>query len=123
MLYAILDPVERTLKFASAGHLRPLLIEGTEARFLDTERGMPLGIGSGGYSEAQVQLAPGSRLLFYSDGITEATNLEDDEYGAARLEKHFRRGDASPESILADVRAFANGAGLQDDATVILVKA
>ncbi len=123
MLYAILDPVERTLKFASAGHLRPLLIEGTEARFLDTERGMPLGIGSGGYSEAQVQLAPGSRLLFYSDGITEATNLEDDEYGAERLEKHFRRGDASPESILADVRVFANGAGLQDDATVILVKA
>jgi sigma-B regulation protein RsbU (phosphoserine phosphatase) len=123
MLYAILDPAERTLRFASAGHLRPLLIEGTEARFLDTERGMPLGIGSGGYSEAQVQLAPGSRLLFYSDGITEATNLEDDEYGAERLEKHFRRSDASPESILADVRAFANGAGLQDDATVILVKA
>jgi len=123
MLYAILDPVERTLRFASAGHLRPLLIEGTETRFLDTERGMPLGIGSGGYSEAQVQLVPGSRLLFYSDGITEATNLEDDEYGAERLEKHFRRSDASPESILADVRAFANGAGLQDDATVILVKA
>jgi serine phosphatase RsbU (regulator of sigma subunit) len=61
--------------------------------------------------------------LFYSDGITEATNPEEDEYGAARLEKHFRQSDASAESILADVRAFANGAGLHDDATVILVKA
>ena len=123
MLYAILDPATRILRFASAGHLRPLLIEGPHGRFLDSERGMPLGIGPGGYSEAQVQLAPGSRLLFYSDGITEATNPEDDEYGAGRLEKHFRQSDASAESILEDVRAFANGAGLHDDATVILVKA
>jgi phosphoserine phosphatase RsbU/P len=123
MLYAVLDPASRTLRFASAGHLRPLLVENSHARFLDTERGMPLGIGSGGYSEAQVQLAPGARLLFYSDGITEATNPEGDEYGAERLEKHFLQSDASAESILEDVRSFANGDGLRDDATVILVKA
>ncbi len=123
MLYAILDPASRTLKYASAGHLRPLLIDSDDAHFLDTERGLPLGIGSGDYSEAQVQLAPGSRLLFYSDGITEATDPEDEEYGADRLEQHFRRADASAESILEDVRTFANGAGLHDDATVILVKA
>jgi len=123
MLYGVLDPVARTLTFASAGHLRPLLIENSHARFLDTERGMPLGIGAGDYSEAQVQLPPDSRLLFYSDGITEATNPEEDEYGADRLEKHFRQSEASAESILEDVRTFANGAGLHDDATVILVKA
>jgi sigma-B regulation protein RsbU (phosphoserine phosphatase) len=123
MVYAILDPATRMLKFSSAGHLRPLLIENSHAQFLDTERGLPLGIGPGGYSEAQVQLTPGSRLLFYSDGITEATNLEDDEYGAERLAKYFQRTDASAESILEDVRTFANGAGLHDDATVILVKA
>jgi sigma-B regulation protein RsbU (phosphoserine phosphatase) len=123
MLYAVLDPAGRTLRFASAGHLRPLLIENSHARFLETERGLPLGIGAGDYSEAQVELPEGSRLLFYSDGITEATNLEEDEYGAERLEKHFQRTDASPESILEDVRTFVNGAGLLDDATVILVKA
>ena len=123
MLYAILDPATRVLTFASAGHLRPLLVENSHARFLDTERGMPLGIGSGGYSEAQVQLAQGARVLFYSDGITEATNPEGDEYGAERLEKYFRQTDVSAESILEDVRLFADGAGLHDDATVILVKA
>jgi sigma-B regulation protein RsbU (phosphoserine phosphatase) len=123
MVYAILDPATRVLRFSSAGHLRPLLIENSQARFLDTERGLPLGIGLGEYSEAQVHLAEGSRLLFYSDGITEATNPEEEEYGAERLERHFQRADASAESILKDVRTFANGAGLHDDATVILVKA
>jgi phosphoserine phosphatase RsbU/P len=123
MLYAILDPTSRTLTFSSAGHLRPLVIENSHARFLESERGMPLGIGPGDYSEAQVQLPQGSRLLFYSDGITEATDPEGDEYGAERLEKHFRQNEASAESILEDVRTFANGAGLHDDATVILVKA
>jgi len=123
MVYGILDPATRVLRFSSAGHLRPLLIANSQARFLETERGLPLGIGLGEYSEAQVHLPEGSRLLFYSDGITEATNPEEDEYGAERLEHHFRREDASAESILADVRTFADGEGLHDDATVILVKA
>jgi phosphoserine phosphatase RsbU/P len=123
MLYAILDPTERILRFASAGHLRPLLIEDSQARFLETERGLPLGIGVGEYSEAEIHLSQGARLLFYSDGITEATNPDGEEYGAERLERHFRRSDASAESILEDVRTFADGEGLHDDATVILVKA
>ncbi len=123
MVYGVLDPAARTLTLANAGHLRPLLVDANGARFLNTERGMPLGIGSGDFSEAQVQLPQGSRLLFYSDGITEAENPEDEEYGAARLEKHFCQSGASAESILDDVRSFADGAGLHDDATVILVKA
>ena len=54
MVYAVLNPETRTLTFSSAGHLRPLLIENQQARFLDTERGLPLGIGPGDYSEAQI---------------------------------------------------------------------
>jgi sigma-B regulation protein RsbU (phosphoserine phosphatase) len=123
MVYGVLDPAARTLTLANAGHLRPLLVDAEGARFLDTERGMPLGIGSGDFSEAKVRLPQGSRLLFYSDGITEAENQEDEQYGAGRLEKHFRHSDASAESILSDVRSFANGSGLHDDASVILVKA
>ncbi len=123
MIYAVLNPSERTLTFASAGHLRPLLVNQEGARFLDSERGLPLGLGLGGFSETEVKLAPGSRLVFYSDGITEAEGPNDEEYGAERLQDHVLRVDACPETILGDVRAFANGAGLHDDATVILVKA
>ncbi|MFZ0321167.1 MAG: GAF domain-containing SpoIIE family protein phosphatase [Candidatus Sulfotelmatobacter sp.] len=122
MVYGVLDPVKRTLTFANAGHLRPLLITDKSAEFLDVEQGIPLGLGPGNFSEVEVQLPMGSRLVFYSDGITEAENPADEEYGLARLQKHFSRIDASAESLLDDVRSFADGSGLRDDASVILVK-
>jgi phosphoserine phosphatase RsbU/P len=123
MLFAVLNPSTRTLAFASAGHLRPLFINGEGARFLDSERGLPLGLGTSGFSETQVKLGKGARLVFYSDGITEATNGTDEEYGAERMRDHVLQPGASAESILADVRSFANGEGLHDDATVIFVRA
>ncbi|HYA24939.1 MAG TPA: PP2C family protein-serine/threonine phosphatase, partial [Terriglobales bacterium] len=122
MVYAVLDPAKRTLTFANAGHLRPLLIAGEGPRFIDSEKGMPLGLGFGDFSEVEVRFPHGSRLLFYSDGITEAVNGDEQEYGLQRLQDHMQRPEASAESVLNDVRSFANGVGLTDDATVILVK-
>jgi len=123
MLLAVLNPSTRELTFSSAGHLRPLLVDDQGARFLDSERGMPLGLGTGEFSESRVQLSKGSRLVFYSDGITEATAQSDEEYGAERMRDHVLQPGACAESILANVRAFANGEGLHDDATVIFVSA
>jgi len=123
MLLAVLNPSTRELNFSSAGHLRPLLVDDQGARFLDTERSMPLGLGTGEFSESRVQLSKGSRLVFYSDGITEATGQSDEEYGAERMRDHVLQPGACAESILANVRAFANGEGLHDDATVIFVSA
>jgi phosphoserine phosphatase RsbU/P len=121
-VYAVLDPAKRTLTFANAGHPRPLLVTGTSAQFLDVERGIPLGLGPGDFSEVEVNLPLGCRLVFYSDGITEAENPADEEYGLVRLQEHFRRTDVSAESLLDDVRSFADGSDLRDDASVILVK-
>ena len=122
MVYAVLDPVKRTLTFANAGHLRPLLIADNSVQFLDVERGIPLGLGHGDFSEVEVKLPMGSRLVFYSDGITEAENQIDEEYGLMRLQQHFLHPDASAESLLDNVRLFADGSSLRDDASVILVK-
>ena len=74
-------------------------------------------------SVVEVQLEPGDVLAIYSDGITEATGLSDEEYGADRMRDHVLQPRASAETILADVRSFANGEGLHDDATVIFVSA
>jgi phosphoserine phosphatase RsbU/P len=84
---------------------------------------MPLGLGMGEFSESQVELSEGSRLVFYSDGITEATDASGEEYGAERMRDHVLQPDACADSILARVRSFANGEGLHDDATVIFIKA
>ncbi len=123
LIYAVLDPANRTLRFASAGHLPPLLVDDAGSRFLPSEQGTPLGLVAGEFSETTVELREGSRLLFYSDGITEAAAWGDQEYGPRRLQSHLLNSDATTESVLADVRVHVNGAGLQDDATVILVRA
>jgi sigma-B regulation protein RsbU (phosphoserine phosphatase) len=122
MVYGVLDPANRTLTLANAGHPRPLLISGGSAQFLDVERGIPLGLAPGDFSEVEVKLPLDSRLVFYSDGITEAENPAEEEYGLVRLQEHFLRADASAESLLDDVRSFADGSDLRDDASVILVK-
>jgi serine phosphatase RsbU (regulator of sigma subunit) len=59
--------------------------------------------------------------VFYSDGITEAENVNQEEYGLARLAKHSVRPGSSAVSILDDVRSFSNGANLRDDASVVFV--
>jgi len=121
MVYAVLDPSARTVVFANAGHLRPLLIDNDGEHFLDTERGLPLGLGCGDYSETQIALSEGSRLVFYSDGITEAENAQHEEYGLGRLAEHALKPGASAVSIVDDVHSFANGSGVRDDATVVFM--
>lgn len=122
MAYAVLDPAKRTLTLASAGHLQPLLVHGQDARFLNTEAGLPLGLAVGEYSETEIELKPGCRVVFYSDGITEAVNPDEEEFGQLRLKEHLLQPGTSGESLLASVRSFVNGFGLHDDATVITVE-
>jgi sigma-B regulation protein RsbU (phosphoserine phosphatase) len=121
MIYGVLDPSRRTFTFANAGHPWPLLVDGEGARSIPTRDGIPLGLGPGRYSEETVTLSPGTRLLFYSDGITEASNGRED-YGTDRVISHLSRPGTCAETLLDEVRAFCHGS-FADDATVILVRA
>jgi len=121
LVYAVLDPATRSVVFANAGHLRPLFIDDRGEHFLDVERGLPLGLGCGDYSETMISLSEGSKLVFYSDGITEAVNGSDEEYGASRLAEHAVKPGASAVSLVDEVRSFANGAGVRDDASAVFV--
>jgi sigma-B regulation protein RsbU (phosphoserine phosphatase) len=123
MVYAELDPSSRVLRIANAGHLSPLLVEPSGHRWINHEHGLPLGISASKFSEAEVTLGEHSRIAFYSDGITEAEIDSGEEYGAERLLAQMQSTDITLDGLLADVRKFANGTGLRDDATVILVSA
>lgn len=121
MVYAEFDPSTRILRIANAGHLSPLLVEPSGHRWINHEHGLPLGISASKFSETAVTLGEDSRIAFYSDGITEAELESGEEYGAQRLLAQMRLPDLTLDGLLADVRKFANGNGLRDDATAILV--
>jgi len=121
MVYALLNPADRTVTFANAGHNPPLLISQNASRFVESATGIPLGIGNGPFSEQRVELASGSRFVLYSDGVSEAANLQSEEYGNSRLQRHFEHPESSIGSWLGDVYEFTAGAPLADDATVVLI--
>lgn len=121
MVYAELDPQRRTLRLANAGHLPPLVVERSRHRWIHTEHGLPLGVSASKFSETEIRLRSGSRVAFYSDGITEADLDSGEEYGPNRLLTQMQSPDVTPESLISDVKSFVNGSGLRDDATVILV--
>lgn len=123
MIYGVLDPALRSFTFANAGHPWPVIAKGTCTRLVETETGLPLGIADTAFSESTVLLNEGARVLFYSDGISEALNGEQQEYGTERLGRLIGSPDVTTESILDDVGKFSAGVPAFDDATVVLVSA
>jgi phosphoserine phosphatase RsbU/P len=121
MLFAVFDPATRMLSFANAGHPWPLLVHGETATFLDGSSGPPLGLFEAAYEAKEFYLARGSRLLFYSDGITEAENAQQEEFGAQRMQAILSRPEAGSETILQAVDTFSGGI-LSDDATALLLR-
>lgn len=124
--YARVDATGRRIVYANAGHNPPLLIRqgGTLDRL--TDGGMVLGVfPDTAYEQGELVLSDGDRLLFYTDGITEARNAEGDEYGEERLADTAIAGrrlpvEAMKDALLADVNAFTGGK-FEDDATLIVV--
>ncbi|HEY5976176.1 MAG TPA: PP2C family protein-serine/threonine phosphatase, partial [Geobacteraceae bacterium] len=129
MFYAKYDAASRLLTYSSAGHNRPVLFRPTQAACLDLDaEGLILGVKqSYEFEERELTLLEGDVLLFYTDGVTEATNLAGEMFGAERLcpmlERHH---EESAETILAEifseVNAFAQTPGLADDISVVVMK-
>jgi sigma-B regulation protein RsbU (phosphoserine phosphatase) len=121
MVYGVLDAGTRELTLASAGHLPPLLIN-SHCSFLELDTGLPLGLGVSSYPQCTITLAPGTKLLLYTDGITEAMDSTEEEYGPDRLIEHFLRPGACVDGLIAEVQRFGAGSGLTDDATAVLIR-
>ena len=121
MVYGVLDARSRELTLASAGHLQPLIIN-HESFFLELDTGLPLGLGLSAYPECTVALSADTHVLLYSDGITEADNGTDEEYGAARLLQHFLKPGACVDGLIAEVKRFGAGSDRMDDATAVLLR-
>lgn len=124
--YARIEPSAGRIVYSNAGHNPPFLIRADGSVEGLSDGGMVLGIFPDvTYEQAEITLRPGDRLLFYTDGITEARNPEGDEYGEDRLAQaasgvRSKGADAIKDAVLADVNGFTNGK-FEDDATLIVV--
>jgi phosphoserine phosphatase RsbU/P len=122
LVYLILDTATATAKIANAGHPYPLCLSETGITEMRTKEGFPLGLMDSAYSEIELHLQSGDRLLLYTDGILEATNRSGEEFGILRIGESFRKPGASAQSVLADVQQFAQGATLTDDVTAVALR-
>jgi phosphoserine phosphatase RsbU/P len=121
LVFAVLNPAERKVTFASAGHLPPLFVDSSGARFLESDAGLPLGIMECEFSEHEILMPPGSRVFLYTDGVTEAVNASLEEYGPDRILKHVTSQPATVRSLLSDVDKFTSGYPESDDITVVMI--
>jgi phosphoserine phosphatase RsbU/P len=123
--YATIDAETLTLRFENAGHSQPIVLRGESTTTL-TEGGTVLGLfPNAQYEERSFALQSADCLLLTTDGVTEAANESDEEFGdervtaSARAARHLGAHGIRTR-ILEDVTRFCNG-NFHDDASLIVV--
>ena len=127
--WAVFDERPRSLTWVNAGHNAPMLIRAGG----DVERlrasGPPLGaVPKAAYSQTTTALSPGDLLVVFTDGVTEAVDPSEQEFGETRLEQILRGNGRENAAALCDrivsaVRSFEGGAPQNDDITLVVARA
>src|ERR1700689_2377078 len=123
------DAARRVFNYINAGHNNPILRRASGAIERLDVGGLPLGIqAEATYESASVTLAPGDWLIIFTDGLVEAVNANQDEYGETRLLSGIEAGKGGePAEMLKRLRAeldlFVGNTPQHDDVTCLLVKA
>lgn len=128
LFIAELEPETGILSYINAGHNPPLMGNADgNIRQLDSG-GFPLGIiPQAEYEVGQTRLDPGDALVIYSDGVSEANNLQGDEFGMERLTEVISKNIKASAAGLRDkvesaLSAFTQTAPANDDITLVIVK-
>ncbi len=130
-LLAVFHLHERTLRFANAGQMKPLLLSHGSLEWLDPNGvHFPLGMKEDSlYAERSVQLRPGDLLLLLTDGFTEAMNEHKEQFSQERLEnllRHLDSGQLSAQQVLdritSEIQSYVGNAAQHDDMTMVVVK-
>lgn len=115
------------VEICNAGHCPPIVLQEGQSTYFEAT-GTPLGLfGHGDYRSQAIKFQPGDTLFIYTDGLSEARNGSNEEYGEARLNEMIarRRGlapKALVEACLEDLESFLDGAGLADDLSLMAIR-
>ncbi len=128
MFMAALELDTGMLRYCNAGH-NPALAIGADGAVQElSATGLPLGLlPKGDYTLGEIQLNPGDTLVMYTDGITEAANRDEEEYGMPRLKAFCQaRRDLGLEDLAkelqGDLARFADGVPFGDDRTLVIAR-
>ena len=121
--YVLLDRDRGTLRYASAGHPPPILVEADgEPRFLTEGRGVPIGvIPTAVYTDAEVRLTSAATIVLYTDGLVERRR-EAIDTGLARLLEEVRGRDADVHSLCDHLTASLLADGGDDDVALLAAR-
>ena len=123
------DPIHRTVHYINAGHNNPILRRPSgQIERLDVG-GLPFGIlPEAKYEAATVALAPGDWLVVFTDGLVEAVNARDEEYGEGRLLNAIDAARTTAPAdmlnrLMSELDSFVGTTPQHDDVTCMLLKA
>lgn len=125
--YGQFDPSTRKLVYTNGGHNPPIVLRGSEVLLLENG-GPPVGLfRMSQYVQDEIVLEPGDLLILYTDGVSEAENLAEEEWGEAALIQTARScAGLAPSEIITRMMlaadAFAGGAPQHDDMTLVVAR-
>jgi sigma-B regulation protein RsbU (phosphoserine phosphatase) len=129
MFYGIYNIRTGEVCYSNAGHNPPYLMKANgHVELLPLSKDIVAGaIDDYQFTQESIQLEPGDTLLLYTDGVTEAIDTDEKEYGEARLEKLLAQNcklscQEIVDNVKADVKAFAGEAEQSDDITLLALK-
>lgn len=128
MFYGVLDWKHRVMIFSNAGHNPPLLLRRNGRTEALHDGGVALGVlPEAIYDERPVALQPGDVLVMYTDGVSEAENEQQEQYGTDRLEQVVRKHRDAPareivERVVRSVEEWAGDRGPSDDLTLLVAR-
>ena len=123
LLYLVLSPDESEVRFANAGHMPALALELGDARFIDVERGPPLGVGADEeYVEAVQAVQPGTTLIVYTDGLVEQPGVAPDVSLARLARNALANGIDDPDGLCEHLVKSQLGEGQpRDDVAFVVI--
>ena len=125
VFYAVYDPESGELTYANGGHNQPLIVHADGSSTLLEAGGVALGVMADlPYEQHTTQLAPGDTFVLYTDGVTEAMNAADEEFGLERLREVFKQAppgnaEQTNRAVFHAVHEFAAGTPQSDDITCL----
>ncbi len=132
LAYGVLDQARRELRYVSAGHVPMIQVRPGGTPTVHDTTGPPIGlvpanIMASEFEESTIRFEPGDRLYIYSDGIPEATDSDDEQFGEERLAETLQELldvtlEDSVSSLVDRVRDWCGEAGFDDDVTVLAIE-